>query len=142
MTKTLTEEEMMTQKVNPTDKISEVKVSFNTTYIAQQVLQNLPEASMCLTCTDYAYGDEDASKMLFTFEDEEEYDDNDEPKKHEIRIADAEKGVALTIEQILGGKLFVGGLTSINDLMDLGNWDAEVVDAVVQNAIFRKVIYG
>jgi hypothetical protein len=142
MIKAMTEEQKMTQKVRDTDTIFEVKLGFNTTYIAMEVFQNLPEASMSLSCTGWKYGDKDPKEFKFTFEDEEEYDENDKPKRYTVKIADAEKGVAKVIEQILAGKLFVGGLSTMEDLMDLGNWDAEVVDACVQCAIFGEVIYG
>jgi len=142
MVKEMTEEEMMTQKVRDTDNLTEVKLSFNTTYIALEVFQNLPEASINLICTGWKYGDKDPKEFKFDFVDMEYDGEPNRSKRYTIDIKKAEKGVAMVIEQILSGKLFVGGLRTVNDLMDLGNWDAEVVDACVQCAIFGEVIYG
>jgi hypothetical protein len=75
---------------------------------------------------------------------DEEYDDENEshPDKERDRdMADHIRALQLLCEQI-GRTLFVGGLKSPFDLLDAGNWDAEVVDAYWQLVYRREVIYG
>ena len=135
-----TSEKSLVSKVNETDKMVEIKTRINATQIALEVFHNLPECSVSLSCVSCKYGDKDQSKFEFKFVDLE--DDYVNPKKYTVTLPMAEKGVVMVIEQVLAGKLFVGGLETLEDLMDLGNWDAEVVDAAVQCAIFGEVIYG
>ena len=115
------------------DVIHMVSVPMNVTQIACEVFQNLPEASMNLQCTSWKYDD-----FEFKFVD---YED-EEAGEHVVTLKEAEKGVAMVIDKIMAKKLFVGGIDSIDKLCELGNWDAEVVDACVQCAIFGDVIYG
>lgn len=144
-------------KVRPTDKIHEVKVPINVTEIALEVFQNCPEASMSLRCISYDYGFKnnedmtgtksmtekvDPNKFKFVFVDEEDDDKDGNPMKYTVDIKMAEMGVVLVIKQVLAGTLCVGGLKTMSDLLELGNWDAEVVDAAIQCAIFGEVIYG
>ena len=138
-------------KVRATDLIVNVKVPINVTEIALEVFQNCPEASMSLRCIRWCYGFKDnqltgttsltekidPSRFKFVFVDEEA-----DCKKYTVDIKMAENGVAKVIEGVLKGTLNVGGLKTMSDLMELGNWDAEVVDAAIQCAIFGEVIYG
>lgn len=57
------------------------------------------------------------------------------------KMADYVDALRLLVEQI-GVTLFVGGLKSPVQLLDLGNWDAEVVDAFYQLVYRKEVIYG
>jgi len=56
-------------------------------------------------------------------------------------MADYVDALRLLVEQI-GVTLFVGGLKSTVQLLDLGNWDAEVVDAFYQLVYRKEIIYG
>jgi len=141
----------ITEKVKDTDNIVSVPIKFNTTYIAMQVFQNFPEASQTMDCIDWNYGYVDKKAcsgemkpelFSFTFQDQEEEDDDGNLKEYTVKIADAEKGVGILIERILAGKLHFFGCKTVEQIMELGNWDACVVDACVQCAIFGDVIYG
>ncbi len=70
-----------------------------------------------------------------------EYIDNEENKTKAATMADHVKALQLLCEQI-GVKLFVGGLKSPLQLLDAGNWDAEVADAFFQFVMLGEVIYG
>ena len=148
----MNEKNYMNAKERDTDVIKEVIIPVNVTHIAMEIFQNCPEGSISMDCVDWNYGYKDPKKLegemlpelfKFTFDDQEEIDDDtDEPKRYVVDIAKAEKGVTKVIELILAEKLFVGGIRTVEDLMELGNWDAEVVDAAIQCAIFGEVIYG
>jgi len=62
------------------------------------------------------------------------------PKKY-LTMTDYVKGLQLLSDQI-GRTLFVGCLKSPIELIDPGNWDAEVVDAFYQLCYYGEVIYG
>lgn len=139
-------EKNLTEKVRPTDIMGKVELSYNATEIACEVTQNLPECCMSLRCISFKYGLEyvngrftdkiNPDNMKFVFVDEED------GKRYTMTIKEAEKGVIMLIDKILNGKLFFTGCKSFADLMDMGNWDADVVDAMVQCAVLGDVIYG
>ena len=125
--------------------IHTIKSEFDVTDLAKEVFQNMPEYSDSMACIGYKYGFRDAEgnegdwnpdNFKFKFKD---YEDG---KVHIIGIEEAEKGVVLVIDLVNAKKLHVGGITDVEALRDPCNWDAEVVDAAVQCAIFGEVIYG
>jgi len=59
-----------------------------------------------------------------------------------LSMQDHVNGLRLLCEEIDNKKLFVGGLKNAIELIDAGNWDAEVVDAYRQMCFYGKVIYG
>jgi len=140
-------EKNLIEKVRPTDKMGRVELSYNATEIACEVTQNLPECSISMRCISFKYGLEYVDgkftdkiapeNMKFVFVDEE-----GDSKRYTMTIKEAEKGVIMLIDKILNGKLFFTGCKSFADLMDMGNWDSEVVDAMVQCAVLGDVIYG
>lgn len=67
--------------------------------------------------------------------------DSEEGTRKVCTMADYVDALRLLCEQI-GTTLFVGGLKSPIQLLDAGNWDAEVVDAFYQLVYRKEVIYG
>ncbi len=67
--------------------------------------------------------------------------DLEDDKKKIVNRTDWLNALNLLAQQV-GVKLFVGGVKNPVDLLDAGNWDAEVVDAFRQLAFFGEVIYG
>jgi len=140
-------EKKFTEKVRETDKMGKLELSFNATEIACEVTQNLPECSISMACVSFKYGLEYVNgkftdkiapeNMKFVFVDEE-----GDSKRYTMTIKEAEKGVILLINKIINQELFFHGCSSFADLMDMGNWDADVVDAMVQCAVLGDVIYG
>lgn len=145
-------EKQFTEKVRPRDKMGKIELSYNATEIACEVTQNLPECCMSFQCISFKYGLEyvngqftdkiEPKNMKFVFVDEEGELVNGKSKRYVMTIKEAEKGVIMLIDKILNGKLFFTGCKSFVDLMDMGNWDSEVVDAMVQCAVLGDVIYG
>ena len=70
-----------------------------------------------------------------------EYVDTEEETRKYCLWSDHIDALQLLTEQI-GRTLFVGGLKSPFDLVEPGNWDAEVVDAFFQLVYRKEVIYG
>lgn len=71
------------------------------------------------------------------------YADEEENNKQKVAtLADHVKALQLLCDLVSGQKLFVGGVTSPFELLDVGNWDAEVVDAFRQLIYHGEVIYG
>ncbi len=95
--------------------------------IIKEVVQNLPEYSLSLDCTGWKY-----NELRFSFIDQE---DN---KKYIIGPSELSKGYDILKQKVEGKQLNFTGL----DWNDTGTWDASVVDALVQCAIFGDVIYG
>ena len=75
------------------------------------------------------------------FEGETPWTDFEEQKHKSLTMTDYVKALELLCQQV-GKTLFVGGIKSPSDLIDAGNWDAEVVDAFYQLAFHGEVIYG
>jgi len=130
----------MTESTN--DKIVELKVPINVTTIAKEVYQNFPEAGMCLSCINWRYGDTPGKPFMFVFEDLEDEDDEGNSKLYKVDLEMAEKGIQILMEKILAKDYHFDGIDGLEDLLELGNWDAWVVDAAAQCAIFGEVIYG
>jgi hypothetical protein len=61
---------------------------------------------------------------------------------HTVTIADIEKALPKFMDTVLKGKIKLTGMTTIQDLLDAGQYDAISGDAVVQIAVFGEVIYG
>lgn len=124
-------------KFKPTPNIITIPITVDVAELTQDVYLSFPQASFCLQCTGWKYGDHgDGSDFLFTFHDEEE------DKEYTIDRKKAEKGVARLIELWAHGKCHFDGIDSIADMLDPCNWDAIVSDAAVQCSIFNEVIYG
>lgn len=89
--------------------------------------QNYPEASFgsALRCTGFDY-----AEFKFEFLDEET------GKKYVVDEEMARKGLYLFIKLVLGGE------SGFSVYGNRGDWDAEVIDAITQLAIFGEVIYG
>lgn len=94
------------------------------------LMENYPEASSgnCLKCTNWDYGG-----VFYHFIDEET------EKRHCVTLHGLRKGFKILINLALNGKY---NNFASSALYDGGNWDAIDVDALVQCAIFGKVIYG
>lgn len=98
--------------------------------LVREAYDNFPEASMSLVCVGWKY-----EEFKFTFIDEEEN------KKHIVRLKDAMKGLDLFMASVSRGELPGLGLPA-DYLKDTGSWDADAFDALNQMAIFGEVIYG
>ena len=145
-------EKNLTEKVRPGDTMFTPEFTYNATEIACQVTQNLPECCISFRCIRFRYGLEYVDgkftdkiapeNMRFVFVDDEVEWVNGKPAKYTMTIKEAEKGVKMVIDKVLSGELHFTGFSSFMDLMDLGNWDAEVIDVMVQSAVLGEVIYG
>ena len=124
------------EKEKESENMVPIEVPVNVTHVALEIYQNLPECSMNLKCLSWNYGDRNPSEFRFEFLDYEE------EENYEIDLKKAEKGIKILMEKTLKGEYYFYGCETIEDMSDLGNWDAEVVDAAVQCAIFGEVIYG
>jgi hypothetical protein len=124
-------------KTEPREITMNVPVKIEITKLTIDVYQNYPEASWSFQCTEWQYGNEDSNRpFVFNFYD------HGEDKTHTVNLEQAEKGVIKLIELWLQGKYHFCGISNINDLLDPCNWDAEILDAATQCAIFNEVIYG
>ena len=108
-----------------------IEKKINITKFAHEVFLNLPEHSISLSCTEWKY-----NKMRFTFWDVHE------EKEHILTKEKIENGVAVFLQRCLEGKWGNPVLTDVSQLFDTGNWDAEIIDMVIQTCIFDEVIYG
>ena len=101
--------------------------------LAKDIMDCYPEySSPSLQCVSWKYKDE---KFKFV--------DVEEDKEYTVTIDDVVKAIPVFIIGVMTGKWKFYGLSSDNILeLDAGNWDADVVDAVVQLVIFKDVIYG
>ena len=94
------------------------------------LMENYPEASTgnCMRCIRYDY-----ERMIFSFHDD------DTGKRYPINIDHLRIGFRILVGLALTGKY--KNFTAAA-LYDGGNWDRTDMDAMVQCAIFGKVIYG
>lgn len=101
--------------------------------IIKNAMDNFPEASagMALWCKRYDY-----KKMEFAFFDQEEGG-----KKHEVNMDSLRKGLDAFVKVVEQGQYFNCGKPPAL-LSKAYDWDALDSDALVQCAIFGKVIYG
>jgi len=100
--------------------------------MANELMENYPEySSSSLRCISWKY---DAGIFKFL--------DTETGKEHTVTADQIAKAIPSFVEKNLSGKYnLFRGLDSV-DIMDTGNWDADAVDGVVQEAIFGEVIYG
>jgi hypothetical protein len=125
--------------------------------LIDEVMQNFPEASMCLTCVSFDY-----ENMVYEFWDQEVTPETKEASIVPAVIQDMElrrsgfvkdavtyrlsrneiqNGMNILLGLIFDGKLKGLGLDKDN-INDAGCWDAWSADALMQCAIFGDVIYG
>jgi hypothetical protein len=97
----------------------------------KEVVQNLPEYSQSLKCVSWKY---DECKFKF-------YDD-EESEFHEVDLEKLCKGYDILKDLWKNKKLFFYGINTEEEFEDAGQWDAEIMDALIQCSIFGEVIYG
>jgi hypothetical protein len=101
--------------------------------LAQDIMENYPEySSPSLQCISWKYKD-----GIYKFIDEET------EKTYTVTIGQIEKTLPKFIQGVMEGRWKFYGLNADNILeFDAGSWDADIVDGVVQLAIFGDIIYG
>lgn len=110
-------------------------------WMIKEVMGNMPEASAgaCLQCTSYNY-----DKCIFKFYD------NEDGTKHTVDYPKLRKGFEALMEQRRKGRANFYGW-NIEPLTNptkeawkdwACDWDAGVVDGLVQCALFGEIIYG
>ena len=99
--------------------------------LIKEVVQNLPEYSISLQCTEWKYED-----CKFSFYD------SDTDKDHLINLCMLVRGYGILKKLWNDKKAFFDGIKSEEDWKDAGNWDADIVDALIQCSIFSEIIYG
>ena len=110
--------------------------------LVKNVMQNYPEySSPSLVCVEFNYND-----CLYTFHD---YDDDGTVTKHVVDLSSLRKGFMKLIELRTAGKANFYGWNVEPLLGDEDawadwpcDWDANVVDGLVQCALFDDIIYG
>lgn len=102
--------------------------------LIREVMESEPEASAgkCLPCVRFDY-----EKCVFVFLDEEASDDQ-KGKYYTVTMEMLKRGLPVLVELVLTGKFKSPGFAPY----DAGTYDGESTDALVQCAIFGKVIYG
>lgn len=110
-------------------------------WIIKEVMDNMPEASRgaCLRCTRWNY-----DKCEFRF-----FDCEDESRKA-VTYPMLRKGFDALMKHAMTRKIYFYGwdieplLTPTKERWEewAGQWDADVVDGLVQCAIFGEIIYG
>ena len=96
----------------------------------KDVMGNMPEHSISLRCREWDY---ENCKYVF-------YDD-EEDISYTINLSDLIKGFKILVQSVLNGKYSFYGVDNILTL-DGCDWDACIIDALVQCSIFKEVIYG
>ena len=99
--------------------------------LLEEVVQSLPEYSISLKCTDYNY-----KECEFSFHDDET------DKDYLINLSMIVKGYGILKKLWQNKKIFFDIMKSEEDWSDPANWDADIVDLLVQCSIFNEVIYG
>lgn len=135
----------------------EVSIKIKAMPLIKEVMQNFPEAGICLTCVDFDY-----DKLEFDFWDHEVDEESAEKSivpptiqnldlsrsgfienavTYKVGKKELQKGLQILVDLLSKGRL--RGL-SINtgNINKPGSWDALCCDALVQCAIFGDVIYG
>lgn len=69
------------------------------------------------------------------------YEDVEEGTKKDCTLEDHVRALR-QLAELVGVKLFVGGIKNPRELVAPGNWDVEVVDAYWQLVMLGEVIYG
>jgi len=114
----------------------EISISMPETEFDQlidDIMAGYPEAGSgnCLKCTDFKY-----KTCTFKFTDVET------DKKYTVERPKLRIALKQMIEDLFKGELPGIGQYVLQDFKEAGNWDAYAADALVQYAIFEKVIYG
>jgi hypothetical protein len=99
--------------------------------LVKGLLENLPEAGICLTCTGWDY-----KKMEFTIVDEEE------GKTYELTLDMAERAFMKLLREMLAGEGASKTGLVVGEMLDESNWDGPAIDSLVQMAVLGEVIYG
>ena len=102
----------------------EITVKVDVSKFLPELLENLPEYSLSVPCTNWRY---EACEYRFV----DTYDE-DRPT-FEKGVEDFKKGLQLYVDNYRG---------KASTLLDPGNWDAEMVDCLVQYTLFGEVVYG
>lgn len=113
----------------------EIISEMETEQLLKDIMGNYPEySSSSMRCVKWKY-----DEFKFTFiEDKEE---TNQEIKHEVTMKMAKEGFEKMMRDVLVGK----GIAWSNfdgPLFDACSWDSTCTDALVQYAIFGKVIYG
>ena len=107
--------------------------------LIKSVMENCPECSSSLTCVGWKY---EECKYKFV--------DDEDGQKYTIQYPELRKGFEVLMKLASEGKFHNEGwdvtplLNPTKENFDnwACNWDAGVVDALIQCAIFQDVIYG
>jgi hypothetical protein len=97
--------------------------------LAREAFENFPEAAIAFDCRRWDY-----EAFDFEFVD-------DAGKSHRVRLTDALRGLRVFCGLVDAGKL-PGLELRAGYREDTGLWDAAAFDALLQCAIFGRVIYG
>jgi hypothetical protein len=97
--------------------------------LVTELLENLPECSLCFTVTHWNY-----KECKFTLVD-------DDGTVYKLDYDMAKAGLELLINKLNKGEL-KGIAYVLEDIEDAGNWDAPAIDALLQCAVLKDVIYG
>lgn len=96
----------------------------------REVCQNLPEYSLSLDCLRYKYK-----------ECEYSFCDNEDGKIHKVDLPKLLVGYAKLHELWKNKEVFFEGVKTEEDWQDPGQWDAVIVDALIQCSIYGEIIY-
>jgi hypothetical protein len=98
----------------------------------KSVMQNMPEYSLSMTCVFWKY-----DEMVFKFIDFE-----DDHKEYVVTLKDLKKGFEKMAKDMFEEDKLAGYRKQLgDDWMDDCNWDAGILDCLVQYAIFGEERY-
>lgn len=144
-------------KIVAEDDDVEVSIKIKAMPLIKEVMQNFPEAGICLTCVDFDY-----NKLEFQFWDSDVDEDSanesivpptienldlirsgivEDAVTYKLGKKELQKGLQILVNLLSKGDL-QGLEINTTNINDPGNWDALCCDALVQCAIFGDVIYG
>jgi len=108
-----------------------LEIDINEEQMIHDIMESYPDysAGNCLSCEHWDY-----KNNKFTFRDLEE------DKVYEVDMEKLKKGLKIFFDLLVKGKFKTG--MDISCMLDVGNWDGYITDALVQCAIFGDVIYG
>lgn len=108
-----------------------VIIEFDEEKLIRDVMENYPEySSPSLRCRRADY-----DHCVFSFHDVEE------DKRYEVNLPMLKKGLETLLDLVKGNQL-PGLSINLTNFQDVGEWDCDCADALVQCAIFKEVIYG
>jgi CxxC motif-containing protein len=133
------------EKEGIADEIEEVIVSVpikksDLLQLAKDILESYPEYSESMVCTSWNY-----EKGEFVFVDaESEYNPEKGTFRKIYNITNQQVADALPkfFIEILTGKSKFAGMTTLENLMDAGQYDAYITDALIQKTALGEIIYG